>query len=203
MLISNDQEFKSLGKPEVALKKPAWQPCEISTKSQNIKTLEGEQVAQVGDMIVTGVKGERWPIPAKEKEAYDFKKENGKVFLSKKLALVAAIKTSEKVEVKLSWSPEPLIGKVGDIVVRYGKDDFGVVDKEIYNQTYASLQSVIQNAEENNQESLSFIKILYENENYKENLIAGCEKYGNGSLLLNLGIFGNDKKVKFPMENTR
>jgi hypothetical protein len=42
-------------------KKPAVVDAELCTEIQVIHTLEGDMTAQVGDYIITGVKGERYP----------------------------------------------------------------------------------------------------------------------------------------------
>jgi hypothetical protein len=43
-------------------KKPVIIEAEIATERLEIFTLEGVMVAQPGDYIVTGVKGERYPV---------------------------------------------------------------------------------------------------------------------------------------------
>lgn len=43
-------------------KKPIVVTAEQVTESTAIVTLEGTMVAQPGDYVVTGVRGERWPV---------------------------------------------------------------------------------------------------------------------------------------------
>lgn len=42
-------------------KRPVVVDAELCTEQQVIHTLEGDMTAQVGDYIITGVKGERYP----------------------------------------------------------------------------------------------------------------------------------------------
>lgn len=43
-------------------KKPIVVEAEVARSRQVIHTLEGEMVAEAGDYIVTGIKGERYPV---------------------------------------------------------------------------------------------------------------------------------------------
>nr|WP_248720232.1 PGDYG domain-containing protein [Convivina intestini] len=43
-------------------KKPIICYARIATKVEYIQTLEGTMKAEVGDYIITGVKGEHWPV---------------------------------------------------------------------------------------------------------------------------------------------
>ena len=118
-------------------------PLEIKFKVTNVKTevitLEGPQTAQKGDFVLTGTKGEKWPVPR------DFFESNYSILrdgvCAKNFFVVSATRKKEPFEVTPSWSDKPLKGKVGDVLVEYGPEDFGVVDWEIFLETYSIVAS--------------------------------------------------------------
>lgn len=106
-----------------------------ATADEVINTLEGPVTAQAGDAVLTGTKGEQWPIPAAKFAAtYDFDEAAGTC--SKKPIVVEVQRMDAAFEVRVGWADEPLKGKAGDYKVTYGPGDFGCVDAEIFAQTY-------------------------------------------------------------------
>ena len=132
-------------------KKPIDIKFEIADKDQIIKTKEadplkpgsGEVLARRGDAIMTGTKGERWPI-ARETFIDTYKPVRGPSQIPggpitpgiarKKNIPVTAKEMPEAFEVKASWGD--LSGKPGDFLVQYGPDDFGIVSRDIFKETY-------------------------------------------------------------------
>ena len=115
-------------------KKPIPLNYEISKAAQTIATKEGPVAARAGDIIMTGTKGEKWPIPKnKFRQTYDIV---GDGLAAKKNIPVHAQQMSKPFNVKVSWSDDLLKGKAGDFLVQYGPGDYGVVEKEIFKQTY-------------------------------------------------------------------
>ena len=115
-------------------KKPIPLNYEISKTAQTIATKEGPVAARAGDAIMTGTKGEKWPIPKnKFKQTYDIV---GDGLAAKKNIPVSAQQMNKPFNVKVSWSDDLLRGKAGDFLVQYGPGDYGVVEKEIFKQTY-------------------------------------------------------------------
>lgn len=100
----------------------------------SIETLEGPVDYQAGFYIITGPKGEQYPIPpAKFAELYDDNKNN--TAIPKKIVKVAKLADHNGV-VNTSWG-EPLNYTTGnDYIVRHGAGDYGVVKKDIFAQTY-------------------------------------------------------------------
>jgi hypothetical protein len=98
-----------------------------------IETLEGPVDYQAGHKIITGPKGEQYPVnPAKFAEYYDDNRDGTatpkKIFKHAKLADHDGV-------VKASWGD--LNYKAGeDYIVRHGAGDYGVVKKDIFAQTY-------------------------------------------------------------------
>ena len=99
------------------------------------ETLEGSVDYQAGDKIITGPKGEQYPVsPSKFAEYYDDNKDGTatpkKIFKHAKLA-------DHDGSVVLKYNGQSLAYKAGeDYIVRHGAGDYGVVKKDIFAQTY-------------------------------------------------------------------
>jgi len=106
----------------------------IAVEPETIKTLEGPVQAPAGAYIMTGTKGENWPIPAdKFKQTYDIIDDKT---AAKKPIPVLGKNMKEDFFVTVSWSPDKLKGKPGDWLVQYGPGDYGVVEAGIFDDTY-------------------------------------------------------------------
>ena len=98
-----------------------------------VDTLEGPVDYQEGHKIITGPKGEKYPVsPEKFADYYDDNEDGTatpkKIFKRAKLADHHGV-------VKASWGD--LNYKAGeDVIVRHGENDYGVVKKDIFAQTY-------------------------------------------------------------------
>ena len=120
------------------MKKPIPLSFRFAAKEEIVQTLEGAVTAKAGDAILTGTKGERWPISRdKFEQTYDYSAPTG--VCSKKPILVDFEKMDEPFEVKVGWSAEPIKGKAGDYRLTYGPGDFGVVASEIFAETYEEI----------------------------------------------------------------
>ena len=101
--------------------------------SGTVETLEGPVDYQAGHKIITGPKGEQYPVNSQKfAEYYDDNKDGTatpkKIFKHAKLADHDGV-------VKASWGN--LNYKTGeDFIVRHGAGDYGVVKKDIFAQTY-------------------------------------------------------------------
>ena len=121
------------------MKKPIPLTVEFAKHDGVCRTKEGDVRYRKGDAIVTGTKGEQWPIQiAKFKETYQpVDKEKG--LYAKKPMQSLAKQMPMQFSVNVSWSKDPLIGKPGDWLLQYSKGDFGIVDKDIFDETYLIL----------------------------------------------------------------
>ncbi len=54
---------------------------------------------------------------------------------------VLAIQINEPFTANVSWSKEPLMGKPKGWLIQYNPGDFGIVDEEIFNETYDVIHS--------------------------------------------------------------
>lgn len=98
-----------------------------------IDTLEGPVAYLAGHKIITGPKGEQYPVSqAKFAELYDDNKDG--TATPKKIHKHAKLADHDGV-VKASWGD--LNFKAGeDYIVRHGPGDYGVVKQDIFAQTY-------------------------------------------------------------------
>ena len=106
----------------------------VADEDGTLQTLEGPVNYQTGYYIMTGPKGEQYPItPEKFANLYD---DNGNgTGTPKKIIKVAKLADHNGV-VNTSWG-EPLNYTAGnDFIVRHGAGDYGVVKKDIFAQTY-------------------------------------------------------------------
>lgn len=125
-----------------AIKRAVPHSFQINITEQVILTLEGLVVAFAGDIILTGVRGERWPIAkAKFEQTYDFDLET--MQCRKKPLIVTAEEMTESFEVTVGWAKQPIYGKAGDFRITYGPGDFGVVARDIFFETYEIIPSPV------------------------------------------------------------
>ena len=107
----------------------------IATLSEVIYTKEGPIKAPKGSYIMTGTRGENWPIPAKKfKKTYNIDKKNNTA--SKKPIPVKGKQMKKCFFATVSWNKDKLNGRPGDWLIKYGPGDYGIVKKKIFNETY-------------------------------------------------------------------
>ena len=104
-----------------------------ATQSGTVDTLEGHVDYHAGFKIITGPKGEQYPVNPKKFADYYDDNEDGTA-TPKKIHKHAKLADHDGV-VKASWGN--LNYKAGeDVIVRHGENDYGVVKKDIFAQTY-------------------------------------------------------------------
>ncbi len=128
----NDEWFSS-GAFET-FKVPAREPFEIAKEDGEIETLEGPVKYKAGYYIVTGPKGEQYPMPPEKFK--ELKTDNGDGTASPKKIIKLAKLADHDGSVNTSWG-EVLNYTAGeDYIVRHGANDYGVVKKDIFFKTY-------------------------------------------------------------------
>lgn len=103
------------------------------------KTLEGNVEYLVGDAIITGIVGERWPVQrAKFDENYvpleGFTNGKEGLYAKKPLAMLA-LRLDVPVDVKMT-AGGMLHGMPGDWIIQYAQGEYGIVKDEIFQGTY-------------------------------------------------------------------
>jgi hypothetical protein len=115
-------------------KKPAKERYEIAKEPGTIDTLEGPVKYSAGYYIMTGPKGEQYPItPERFKEQKD-DLGNG-ICTPKKIIKVAKL-ADHSGSVDTSWGEKLYYNTCEDIIVRHGTFDYGVVNNVIFAHTY-------------------------------------------------------------------
>ena len=114
-------------------KKAAPVKYELAHKAGTVETLEGPVRYDIGHYIMTGPKGEQYPItPEKFNTLYDDNDDG--TATPKKIMKVAKLADHDGV-LHTSWGD--LNYTTGnDYIVRHGPGDFGAVKKDIFQQTY-------------------------------------------------------------------
>ena len=117
-----------------AYKQPAKEKYEVAQEPGTIETLEGPVKYPAGYYIMTGPKGEQYPIsPEKFKELKD---DLGNGVCSPKKIIKLAKVADHAGTVDTSWGEKLHYNPGEDIIVRHGHNDYGVVKKDIFQQTY-------------------------------------------------------------------
>jgi hypothetical protein len=120
-----------------AYKKPAKERYEIADEPGTIDTLEGPVKYPKGFYIMTGPKGEQYPISPEKFN--DLKDDLGNgVCTPKKITKMAKV-ADHKGTVDTSWGEKLHYNPGEDVIVRHGENDYGVVKLDIFNQTYQSV----------------------------------------------------------------
>jgi len=107
----------------------------VAKDSGVIDTLEGPVKYSAGDYIMTGPKGEQYPIGRKKFQ--ELKTDNGDGTASPKKIVKLCKVADHDGEVTLKYNGSQLAYQEGeDVVVRHGENDYGVVKADIFKQTY-------------------------------------------------------------------
>lgn len=115
-------------------KKPAKEHYEIAKEPGTIETLEGPVKYDAGFYIMTGPKGEKYPITPKKFAELKDDLGNG-VCTPKKILKVAKL-ADHSGTVDTSWGEKLQYNTGEDYIVKHGPNDYGVVKKDIFQQTY-------------------------------------------------------------------
>lgn len=109
-------------------------PYEIARTDGTIETLEGPVNYKAGFYIMTGPKGEQYPItPSRFADLYD---DNGDGTGTPKKIIKVAKLADHDGSVKTSWGETLHYTAGNDMIVRHGPGDYGVVKKDIFAKTY-------------------------------------------------------------------
>jgi len=114
-------------------KKPAQEKYEVAQQAGTVQTLEGPVQYEAGHYIMTGPKGEQYPITAEKFNTLKDDQGNG-IATPKKIPKIAKLADHDGV-IHTSWGD--LNYTTGnDYIVRHGTGDYGAVKKDIFAQTY-------------------------------------------------------------------
>ena len=106
---------------------------DTATDSGTVDTLEGPVKYQAGHKIITGPKGEKYPVsPESFADKYDVDDEH--TATPKKIVKYAKLADHNGV-LETSWGNLEYT-KGNDVIVRHGEGDYGAVKLDIFQQTY-------------------------------------------------------------------
>ena len=114
-------------------KKPAKEKYEIATEPGTVQTLEGPVNYLAGHYIMTGPKGEQYPITPEKFHSMKDDLGNG-VCIPKKIVKLAKLADHDGV-IHTSWGDLNYTAG-NDYIVKHGTNDYGAVKKDIFAQTY-------------------------------------------------------------------
>jgi hypothetical protein len=87
-----------------------------------------------GDVVLTGIDGEVWPIRANRfLETYDILSDGQ---CQKKIIEVLVVHMDRPFQVMVSWQDSILQGYPGDWLVQYDEASYGIVGGSIFERTY-------------------------------------------------------------------
>ena len=122
-------------------KKPDPLRADFAVRDGVCDTLEGPVRFQAGDAILTGTRGERWPVgraqflasyepvpPTRAGESGDYRKAP---------SIACALRLDRAREVPVGWQNDPLHGRPGDWLLQYADGTYGVVQDSIFRESYA------------------------------------------------------------------
>ena len=114
-------------------KKPAKERYEIATGPGTVQTLEGPVNYEAGHYIMTGPKGEQYPITPEKFHSMKDDLGNG-ICSPKKIVKLAKLADHDGV-IHTSWGDLNYTAG-NDYIVKHGTNDYGAVKKDIFAQTY-------------------------------------------------------------------
>lgn len=118
-------------------KRPAKEHYEIADEPGTIDTLEGLVKYPRGYYIMTGPKGEQYPISPEKFN--DLKDDLGDGVCTPKKIIKVAKLADHSGTVDTSWGEKLHYNPGEDVIVRHGENDYGVVKRDIFAQTYEKM----------------------------------------------------------------
>lgn len=116
------------------MKRPAQLQVRFADADGTCDTLEGPVRFRTGDALITGAQGEQWPIG---RERFDQTYECVRDGVYRKRPMVAyALLLKSAMTVPVGGRADPLEAPVGTWLLQYGDGEYGVVDADVFVQTY-------------------------------------------------------------------
>ena len=138
--MSDVPDLTAVAEALLVLKRPIPVPAKFPTTGGACQTLEGNVGYQTGDAILTGTRGEQWPVRRDLFLAsYDPIPPTtpGTDGLYRKRPTPAhALRLTHPLSVPVGWQDDPLQGRPGDWLLRYEDGSHGIVQDAIFRETY-------------------------------------------------------------------
>jgi len=159
---------------------PAKEKYEIADQDGTVKTLEGPVSYKKGDYIMTGPKGEQYPMPPEKFRELKDDQGNG-IATPKKIVKMAKLADHDGV-VNTSWGAKLEYTKGNDYIVKHGPNDYGVVKADIFAKTYKqnAVKEGIEYQFEDLHEYIEYLNTLEE--------ASLAQRVGAGALAVMMGL---------------
>jgi hypothetical protein len=122
------------------IKKPIPVQVEFAVADGTCDTLEGPVRFRAGDAILTGIRGERWPIRRdaflSSYEAAPPTHAGSNGTYRKGAAPAHALRLERRRDVPVGWQNDPLHGEPGDWLLQYADGSHGVLRDHILRESY-------------------------------------------------------------------
>jgi hypothetical protein len=123
------------------IKRPIEVKVAFAPQDGTCETLEGPVGFHAGDAVLTGVRGEQWPV-RRDLFLASYTPvpptNTGQDGLYRKAPAVAhALRLDRHVAVPVGWQTDTLQGHPGDWLIRYEDGSHGVVQDAIFRETYS------------------------------------------------------------------
>jgi PGDYG protein len=122
-------------------KRPIPVLVEFAAADGVCETLEGTVRFRAGDAILTGVRGERWPV-TREQFLASYEPVNGGRAGEDGSYIKApmetyALRLDRPRDVPVGWQNDPLHGEPGDWLLQYADGTYGVMRDAVFRDSYA------------------------------------------------------------------
>jgi hypothetical protein len=121
-------------------KRPIPVPVRFATADGVCDTPEGAVRFRAGDAILTGVRGERWPVRRDEflstYEPIAPTRSGSDGSYRKVLAIAHALRLDEPCAVSVNWQDSALQGRPGNWLLQYADGSYGVIQDAIFRESY-------------------------------------------------------------------
>jgi hypothetical protein len=124
-------------------KRPIATTVRFGDADGTCSTLEGPVRYRAGDAILTGVRGEQWPVSRRAflaeylPIAPTTAGQDGQYV--KKPSEARALRLDRALAVRVGWQNDPLQAVPGDWLLRYANGSHGVLKDDIFRETYEEL----------------------------------------------------------------
>lgn len=140
MILSSLEKLFSSQDVHSVRRKPTPVDVAFARRGGVCETLEGQVRYHAGDAILTGMRGERWPVTRASfdttYEAVPPTRPGHDGSYRKHASAARAVRLRHPVDVPVGREADLLHGKVGAWLLQYSDGEFGLVDDGIFRESY-------------------------------------------------------------------
>ena len=138
--MTNIPDLTATPNAERVIKRLVPVPTVFATADGICQTLEGPVAYRGGDAILTGVRGEHWPVQrhlflaAYTPDPPVTAGQDG--IYRKNPSITLALRIEHAMDVPVGWQADPLHARPGDWLLRYEDGSHGVITDAVFRETY-------------------------------------------------------------------